>query len=71
VKKSHHQRWLPIEKGIVGRADEPVQVKHEDTKGIIVFRWKLFDQVGIFSGSMDWIWNGRCKDELVVKGKCQ
>ena len=50
---------------------EPVQVKHEDAKGIIVFRWKLFNQVGIFGGSVDRILNGRRKDELVVKGECQ
>jgi hypothetical protein len=54
-----------------GWADEPVKVMHKHAKGIIVFCWKLFDQVCILAGLLDRIRDGGCKDELVVKNISQ
>lgn len=38
-------------------ANEPVQVVHEGAKGIIMLRWKLLDQVGVFGALDDGIVN--------------
>ena len=51
--------------------NKPVQVEQEGAKGIIMLRWKLLNQVGVFAALDDGILNGRCEYELVVKGKCQ
>jgi hypothetical protein len=48
-----------------------VEVEHKRAKGIIVFRWKLLDQVCVFAGLVDGVLDGGCKDELVMKGICQ
>lgn len=56
---------------MAGRGNEPVQVKHESAKGIIMFRWKLLDQVGVFGAFVDGISKVRGKHELVVKDKRQ
>ena len=48
-----------------------MQVKHESAKGIIMLRWKLLDQVGIFGGFVDGISDVGGKHELVVKDKRQ
>ncbi len=48
-----------------------MQVEHQGAKGIIVLRWKLLNQVGVFRTLMDGILNGSREYELVVKDECQ
>jgi hypothetical protein len=48
-----------------------VEVEHKRAKGIIVFRWKLLDQVRVLGGLVDGVLNGGRKDKLVMKDICQ